>query len=181
MLKNLSHLGFRLTSAGPSLQPHLFYRRKEQEPFTVRACLNQAPSKVLCLSCLIAGDPEKEHGAARCLCRRKTDLENFGAGKRSRGTSSPQYVIKLTWENLEGTNRWEGFPRWYRVHLQSKRKWQLTPVFSPGKSHGQSGLQSYDPWGCKEPAGLSDQTTEGRNWQPMRPSYAPGTLVLGTI
>ena len=31
-----------------------------------------------------------------------------------------------------------------------KRKWQSTPVLSPGKSHGQRS-RSYSPWGCKEP------------------------------
>ena len=30
-----------------------------------------------------------------------------------------------------------------------RRKWQLTPVFLPGKSHGQRSLAGYSPWGCK--------------------------------
>ena len=30
------------------------------------------------------------------------------------------------------------------------RKWQPTPVFLPGKFHGQRSLVSYSPWGCKE-------------------------------
>jgi len=29
-------------------------------------------------------------------------------------------------------------------------KWELTPVFSPGKSHGQRSLVGYSPWGHKE-------------------------------
>ena len=28
-----------------------------------------------------------------------------------------------------------------------ERKWQLTLVFLPGKSHGQRGLAGYSPWG----------------------------------
>ena len=28
-------------------------------------------------------------------------------------------------------------------------KWQPTPVFLPGKSHGQRSLPGYSPWGCK--------------------------------
>ena len=33
----------------------------------------------------------------------------------------------------------------------SRRKWQPTPVFLPGESHGQRSLAlSYSPWGCKE-------------------------------
>ena len=35
-----------------------------------------------------------------------------------------------------------------------RRKWQLTPVFLPGKSHGQRSLVGYSPWGLKE----SDKT-----------------------
>ena len=31
-----------------------------------------------------------------------------------------------------------------------RRKWQPTPVFLPGKSHGQRSLAGYSPWGCKE-------------------------------
>ena len=31
-----------------------------------------------------------------------------------------------------------------------RRKWQPTPVFSPGKSHGQRSLAVYSPWGCRE-------------------------------
>ena len=30
------------------------------------------------------------------------------------------------------------------------RKWQPTPVFLPGKSHGQRSLVGYSPWGRKE-------------------------------
>ena len=30
------------------------------------------------------------------------------------------------------------------------RKWQPTPVFLPGKSHGWSSLVGYCPWGRKE-------------------------------
>ena len=28
-------------------------------------------------------------------------------------------------------------------------KWQPTPVFLPGDSHGQRSLVGYSPWGCK--------------------------------
>ena len=31
-----------------------------------------------------------------------------------------------------------------------RRKWQSTPVFLPGKSHGQRSLAGYSPWGRKE-------------------------------
>ena len=31
-----------------------------------------------------------------------------------------------------------------------RRKWQPTPVFLPGESHGGRSLVGYSPWGCKE-------------------------------
>ena len=31
-----------------------------------------------------------------------------------------------------------------------RRKWQPTPVFLPGKSHGQRSLAGYSPWHHKE-------------------------------
>ena len=63
-----------------------------------------------------------------------------------------------------------GFPRWlsgkesacqYRSHRRCRfipwvgkipwrRKWQPTPVFLPGQSHGQRNLASYSPQGRKE-------------------------------
>ena len=37
-----------------------------------------------------------------------------------------------------------------------RRKWQPTPVFLPGKSHGQRNLAGYSPWRHKE----SDMTAQ---------------------
>ena len=31
-----------------------------------------------------------------------------------------------------------------------RRKWQPTPLFLPGESHGQRSLAVYSPWGHKE-------------------------------
>ena len=31
-----------------------------------------------------------------------------------------------------------------------RRKWHPTPIFLPGKSHGQRSLVGYSPWSCKE-------------------------------
>ena len=41
-----------------------------------------------------------------------------------------------------GFNLWVGKIPW-------RRKWQPTPVFLPGKSHGQRSLACYSQWGCK--------------------------------
>ena len=42
-----------------------------------------------------------------------------------------------------------GFYPWVGK-IPRRRKWQPTPVFLPGKSHGQRSLACYSPWGCKE-------------------------------
>ena len=39
-----------------------------------------------------------------------------------------------------------------------RRKWQPTPVFLPGKFHGQRSLAGCSPWGCK----VSDTTEHTR-------------------
>jgi len=31
-----------------------------------------------------------------------------------------------------------------------RRAWQPTPVFLPGKPHGQRSLAGYSPWGCTD-------------------------------
>ena len=41
------------------------------------------------------------------------------------------------------------FDLWVRKILW-RRKWQPTPVFLFGESHGQRSLGDYSPWGCKE-------------------------------
>ena len=41
------------------------------------------------------------------------------------------------------------FDPWVRKILW-RRKWQPTPVFLFGESHGQRSLAGYSPWGCKE-------------------------------
>ena len=48
-----------------------------------------------------------------------------------------------------GDTRERGFdPRVGKVPW--RRKWQPTPVFLPGKFHGQKSLVGYSPWGHKE-------------------------------
>ena len=40
------------------------------------------------------------------------------------------------------------FDPWIR-NIPWRRKWQPTPVFLPGKPHGQRSLVGCSPWGCK--------------------------------
>ena len=41
-----------------------------------------------------------------------------------------------------------GFDPWVRKILW-RRRWQPTPVFLPGKSHGRRSPVGYSPWGCR--------------------------------
>ena len=41
------------------------------------------------------------------------------------------------------SNLWTGKIPW-------RREWQPTPIFLPGKSHGQRSLTGFSSWGCKE-------------------------------
>ena len=42
---------------------------------------------------------------------------------------------------------WETQVQFLVRKIPWRRKWQPTPVFLPGESHGQSSLASYRPWG----------------------------------
>ena len=59
------------------------------------------------------------------------------------------------------------FYPWVRK-IPWRRKRQPTPVFLPGKSHGQRSLGGYSPWGCKE-SDTTDRlnTNMGRWLQPL--------------
>ena len=63
-----------------------------------------------------------------------------------------------------------GFDPWARKIFQ-RRKWQSTPVFLLGKSHGQRSLMSYSPWGRKEL-----DTTEQLNHHHWCWSWSSNTL-----
>ena len=62
-------------------------------------------------------------------------------------------------------------------------KWQPTPVFLPGESHGQRSLAGYSPWGCKESDVTEHTHTHTRCLDPQRPdlfgmvtAWEPGFL-----
>ena len=54
-------------------------------------------------------------------------------------------------------NPWVGKIPW-------RRKWHPTPVFLPGKSHGQRSLAGYSPWGRKESNMTKRQPGNFKNW-----------------
>ena len=63
-------------------------------------------------------------------------LRWLGFCRRSSGKES-------AWHKRRGFDLWVGKILWRRI-------WWPTPVFLPGKFHGQRSLVSYSPWGHKE-------------------------------
>ena len=41
-------------------------------------------------------------------------------------------------------------PKIVMLNYVQFKKWQPTPIFLPGESHGQRSLAGYSPWGCRE-------------------------------
>ena len=62
----------------------------------------------------------------------------------SRGSSWPR-----DWKCFLRLCRRPGFDPWVGK-VPWRRKWQPTPVFMPGESHGPRSLLGYSPWGRKE-------------------------------
>ena len=77
--------------------------------------------------------------------------EGWGAQRRA-GNSS--YIGLPRWHSKESAcqcrkSKRHGFNPWVRK-IPWRRKWQPTPVFLPGESHGQRSLADYSPWDHKE-------------------------------
>jgi len=64
-----------------------------------------------------------------------------------------------------------GFDPWVGK-IPWRRKWQLTPIFLPGESHGQRSLAGYSPWDHKE----SDTTERLNNNNIHNPSIPVKTV-----
>ena len=61
----------------------------------------------------------------------------------SRWASCKEPACQCRRQRRGGFHPWVGKIPWRRV-------WQLSPVFLPGESHGQSCLAGYSPWGHKK-------------------------------
>ena len=71
------------------------------------------------------------------------------------------------------------FNPWVRK-ISRRREWQPTPVFLPGKSHGQRSLACYSPWGCKELDMTEQLTKHTHSWIISKNylSFLPPTLQM---
>ena len=59
-----------------------------------------------------------------------------------------------------------------------RRKWQSTPVFLPGESHGQRSLVGYSPQDAKSQTRLSNFTFLGKT-QPVHPKGDHSWVFIG--
>ena len=76
-----------------------------------------------------------------------------------------------------------GFHPWVRT-IPWRKKWQPTPVFLPGKSHGQRSLVGYSLWGRRKVKyeRLNNHHQNGKQkggrWQDQRQSWDPDSMAL---
>ena len=90
-------------------------------------------------------------------------------------------VIGLTWwcggtEPASQCRRY-GFHPWIGK-IPWKRKWQPTPAFLPGESHGQRNLVGYSPWDCKKSEMTDPPPTHTHHISPPISSRLHGTRTL---
>ena len=74
--------------------------------------------------------------------------------------------------------RGHGFHLWVGK-IPWRRKWQHSPIFLPGKFHGQRSLMGYSPWGCKEldtPKHTAHTSPSAPHPAPSPPSPAPSLM-----
>ena len=60
-----------------------------------------------------------------------------------------------------------------------RRKWQPTPVFLPGESHGQRSLASYSPWNRKE-SDMTERLTHTHIWKKRTQMSPRGPCLLSS-
>ena len=113
------------------------------------------------LICSVASHSLRPHGlhAARCPWNSPGKNTAVGCYFLLQGSSQPRNWTHTSciagrlctiWATSQlRRHQRSGLDPWVRK-IPWRRKWQPTPVFLPGKYHGQRSLMGYSPWGCKE-------------------------------
>ena len=69
-----------------------------------------------------------------------------------------RYTYRLSslvpWQRIHLPSKIPGFDHWVGK-MPRRKKWQLSPVFLPGKSYGQSGLAGQSPWGSQRESDMT--------------------------
>ena len=86
------------------------------------------------------------------------------------GASGKEPACQCRRHKRRGFDPWVGKIPW-------RRAWQPTPVFLPGKSHGQRSLAGYGPEGCKElnTTELTLHAHVSRGFSRARGGHGPGS------
>ena len=87
----------------------------------------------------------------------RTPPSHPGEKYAGKAASSVSHWSKMVRKSSEEKLNFQGilqcgrsvFHPWVRK-IPWRREWQPTPVFLPGKPHGQRSLTGYSPWGHKE-------------------------------
>ena len=88
-------------------------------------------------------------------CRLRAQLGLFGFLLLPSWLSGKEPTCQCRSHRSHRFDSWDGKMPW-------NRKWQPTPVFLPGKSHGQRSLECYSPWGRKE-SDTTEQLSSNNN------------------
>ena len=123
-----SYLGFSYLGRGVSLH----------------GCSSKAQPLLLTLDKVAS--PELERGVAPLHPPVPVQLPLLGCGL---APFSPDFPGGSDSKSICLQCRRPRFDPWV-VKIPWRGKWQPTPVFLPGKSHGQKSLASYSPWGHTE-------------------------------
>ena len=118
--------GLETGPVGPGWQPQL----PGQEPCLGRAALQSHPADQAAL--LLISWPQGLPGTDVC----SPDCQNGKASLMAQWQRTHLPMQKTWVRSLGGKIPW-------------RRKWQPTPVFSPGESQGQRSLAGCSPWGRK--------------------------------
>ena len=83
----------------------------------------------------------------------RDQIANICWNMKKQGSSRKHLFLFFLTSELSGKEsscqgRRQRFESWL-WEIPWRRNWQHTPVFLPGKSHGQRSLAGYSPWGCK--------------------------------
>ena len=97
------------------------------------------------LSSQFTGELEAQ-GTPSKLRIKFTCLSLWGVGNATDLYFTPPLVAQMV-KNLPSMQ--ETWVRCWVRKIPRRKKWQLTPVFLPGESHGQRTLAGYSSWGCK--------------------------------
>ena len=138
--------------------PHFLQWQADSLPLATREAGASVCGRIIshCLPVFFAGE---SHGQKSLVGYSPWDHKELDTTERLTPVIWDSQVALMVKESACQCRRQKrrGFDSWVRK-IPWSRKQQPTPVFLPGKFHGQKSLGGYSPWNCKE-----SDTTERLN------------------